>query len=123
MITVYGIPNCDTVQRALRALDAAGIAYRFHDFKREGLSRERAQAWIDALGVDTVVNRRGTTWRKLDERTRNGLTPATAADLLVREPALVKRPVIEHGVAISVGFAKTEETAIVERLRQGVAHR
>lgn len=118
MITVYGIPNCDTVQRALRALDAAGIAYRFHDFKRDGLSPDRAQAWIDALGVDTVVNRRGTTWRKLDEPTRNGLTVATAAALLARQPALVKRPVIEHDGGISVGFAKTDEVTILEHLRR-----
>lgn len=119
MITVYGIPNCDTVQRALRALDAAGIAYRFHDFKRDGLSPERAQSWIDALGVDTVVNRRGTTWRTLDEPTRNGLTAANAAALLARTPSLVKRPLIEHDGGISVGFAKSDETAILERLHHG----
>ena len=75
MVVVHGIKNCDTVQQALRALTAAGIAYRFHDFKSEGLSRDLAQSWIDALGLEAVVNRKGTTWRKLDEATREGPLP------------------------------------------------
>src|SRR3546814_2331291 len=73
MITLYGIKNCDTVQRALKRLSDAGIACRFHDFKTDGLDIALAQSWVDALGVDVVVNRKGTTWRKLDEATRNGL--------------------------------------------------
>src|SRR3546814_19423428 len=71
MITLYGIKNCDTVQRALKRLSDAGIACRFHDFKTDGLDIALAQSWVDALGVDVVVNRKGTTWRKLDEATRN----------------------------------------------------
>ncbi|MFT4048083.1 MAG: Spx/MgsR family RNA polymerase-binding regulatory protein [Solimonas sp.] len=117
MITLYGIKNCDTVQRALKRLGDEGIAFRFHDFKSEGLPRELAQRWIDALGVDTVVNRKGTTWRKLDAATRDGLTAANAAALLAREPSLVKRPVIDRDGALSAGFAKADEDAIVARLR------
>ena len=94
-----------------------GIAFRFHDFKGEGLSRELAQRWLDALGVETVVNRKGTTWRKLDEATREGLSAANAAALLAREPSLVKRPVIDADGVLSVGFAKADEEAIVARLR------
>lgn len=116
-VTVYGIPNCDTVKRARTRLDGAGIAYRFHDFKREGLSAALAQTWIDALGVDTVVNRKGTTWRKLDDATRDGLSAKNAAALLSREPSLVKRPVIAHPGGLIVGFAKTDEAAILDRLR------
>jgi len=117
MITLYGIKNCDTVQRARKRLDSEGIAYRFHDFKTDGLSRELAQRWIAALGVDVVVNRKGTTWRKLDDATRDGLTAGNAAALLAREPSLVKRPVIDAPRGLSVGFAKTDEAAIVDRLR------
>jgi len=117
VVVVYGIKNCDTVQRALKALDAAGIGYRFHDFKSAGLSVQQAQCWIDALGVDVVVNRKGTTWRKLDEATRTGLDAQKAAALLSREPALVKRPVIDAGGKLSCGFARNDEAAIISRLR------
>ncbi|WP_028007192.1 arsenate reductase [Solimonas flava] len=117
MITLYGIKNCDTVQRARRRLDDDGIAYRFHDFKTEGLSAALAQQWLDALGVDVVVNRKGTTWRRLDEATRAGLDASNAAALLAREPSLVKRPVIVWPGGILAGFAKSDEDAIVARLR------
>lgn len=117
MITLYGIKNCDTVARARQRLSDAGIEFRFHDFKTEGLSVALAQSWIDALGVDVVVNRKGTTWRKLDAATRDGLTADNAAALLACEPSLVKRPVIAAPHGLSVGFAKTDEAAIVARLR------
>lgn len=117
VITLYGIKNCDTVQRALKALHDAGIAHRFHDFKSEGLAIETAQSWIDRLGVDVVVNRKGTTWRKLDETTRNGLTAENAAELLAAHPSLVKRPVIAGPHGLSVGFAKRDEQMIVQGLR------
>lgn len=119
MITLYGIKNCDTVQRALKRLSAAGIDYRFHDFKAEGLDAALAQTWITALGVDVVVNRKGTSWRKLDEATRNGLTAGNAAALLAANPSLVKRPVIAGPHGLSVGFAKADEQAIVAMLRAG----
>jgi len=117
MVVVHGIKNCDTVQRALRALTAAGIAYRFHDFKSEGLSRDLAQSWIDALGVEAVVNRKGTTWRKLDEATREGLNAANAAALLAANPSLAKRPVIVRGNWVHAGFAAADEGEILRRLR------
>lgn len=117
MITLYGIRNCDSVKRARERLDAAGIAYHFHDFKIDGLSRELAQSWIDSVGVDTVVNRKGTTWRKLDDATRENLGGHNAAALLAREPSLVKRPVIACPAGLIVGFAKASEQAILDRLR------
>jgi len=117
MITLYGIKACDTVARARQRLDAAGIAYRFHDFKAEGLSAETAQGWVEALGVDTIVNRKGTTWRKLDETTRAGLTAANAAALLAANPSLAKRPVFARGGWLHAGFAAADETAILDRLR------
>ena len=118
MLTVYGIKNCDTVQRARRRLDEAGIAYRFHDFKLEGLSASTAQSWIDVLGVDVVVNRKGTTWRKLDAGTQEGLAAANAAALLAREPSLVKRPVFAMADGrLQIGFAKGQEAALIAQLR------
>lgn len=118
MLSVYGIKNCDTVQRALSRLREAGVAHRFHDFKIEGLSPATAQRWIDALGVDTVVNRKGTTWRKLDAATQAGLSATNTAALLAKEPSLVKRPVFERdGQAIGIGFPKGEEDAVLARLR------
>ncbi|MDB5972915.1 MAG: arsenate reductase [Hydrocarboniphaga sp.] len=120
MVIVYGIKNCDTVQRALKALDAAGIAHRFQDFKTAGLSVVTAQGWIAALGVDVVVNRKGTTWRRLDETTRESLTASNAAALLAREPSLVKRPVFAYPGGLAVGFAKADEAAVLGRLASSV---
>jgi len=122
VLSVYGIKNCDTVQRALARLREAGIEHRFHDFKLEGLSAAKAQAWIAALGVDTVVNRKGTTWRKLDAATQAGLTAANAAALLAKEPSLVKRPVFvsSESQPICIGFPKDQEAAVLNSLRSAL---
>lgn len=118
MLDVYGIKNCDTVQRALARLTAAGIDHRFHDFKVEGLSAAKAQSWIDVLGVDVIVNRKGTTWRALDAATQSGITAANAAALLANTPSLVKRPVFEReGQALAIGFPKADEDAVLAKLR------
>ena len=117
MMTLYGIPNCDTVKRARTRLAEAGIDFVFHDFKKQGLSVQTAQGWIDALGLDVVLNRKGTTWRKLDEAQRNAVTAANAAELLAAQPSLVKRPVIDSGKELMVGFAKSEEEALIARLK------
>ena len=118
-IHLYGIPNCDTVKKARVWLDAQGRGYTFHDYKKEGAEPERIAGWIATAGLDVVVNRKGTTWRKLDEPTRNGLTAASAATLLSREPSLVKRPVIVHRAGITIGFAKGDEAAVIDAVRAG----
>lgn len=117
MVTVYGIKNCDTVKRALTALDGQAVRYRFHDFRTEGLEPAKAQQWLDALGLDAVLNRRGTTWRRLDETTREGVTADNAAALLASQPSLVKRPVIEHPGGVRIGFAHADEATILAELR------
>lgn len=117
MVVVYGIRNCDTVQRACRQLEAAGIAFRFHDFRKDGLSPELARRWVEVLGLDRVVNRKGTTWRGLDEASRAGLTVDTAPALLSAHPSLVKRPVIARGERLHVGFAAAEASAVLDWLR------
>lgn len=117
MVTVYGIKNCDTVQRALTRLKDEGISFQFHDFKTEGLSAERAQQWIAQLGVDTVVNRKGTTWRKLDVATQAKVAQGEAASVLASNPSLVKRPVIQSPKGLTVGFAKGDEDAVISTLK------
>jgi Spx/MgsR family transcriptional regulator len=106
MITVYGIPNCDTVKKARKWLDARGVTYGFHDFKKGGLTAERAAGWIEELGVEKVVNKRGTTWKKLDPAIQESVTDSTAPALLASHPSLVKRPVFDLGEIRLIGFDK-----------------
>lgn len=115
-LTLYGIPNCDTVKRARKALDAAGLDYRFHDFREDGLDESRVTHWADALGLDTLVNRRGTTWRKLPANTQAAIDAGDLAPLL-EQPTLIKRPVIESDNAVTVGFAAKDADAIIARLQ------
>lgn len=105
---VHGIPNCDTVKRARAWLQAQGVAYRFHDFKKGGVPPERLDAWIAAVGWEALVNRRGTTWRQLDEAARATVVDAASARaLMLAAPSVVKRPVVEWPQGrISVGFSE-----------------
>jgi arsenate reductase len=104
-ITLYGISNCDTVKKARAWLDQHGVAYQFHDFKKQGLPPDRVDRWIAAVGWETLVNRKGTTWRKLDEAARNAVADAASARALMQQqPSVVKRPVVEWGGATTVGF-------------------
>lgn len=105
-ITLYGIKNCDTVKKARAWLDRHGIEYAFHDFRSEGLSENLARQWIEELGLDVVVNKRGTTWRQLDDNTRDQLSASNAPALLTEKPALIKRPVLDIGHQRFVGFAE-----------------
>ena len=104
---VYGIPNCDTVKKARAWLAERGVPYRFHDFKKQGVPPQHLARWQAAAGWDKVLNRQGTTWRKLPPAAQAAVTDAaSAAALLQREPSAIKRPVVEWpGGAISVGFA------------------
>lgn len=113
---LYGIKNCDTVKKARTALTDAGAEYRFHDFRAEGIDTATIQGWIDELGLDRVLNKRGTTWRKLDEAAKAGLTPGTAAALMAQHPTLIKRPVIDLGGKLLIGFSKAEQAALAEHL-------
>ncbi len=105
MITVYGIPNCDTVKKARAWLTAQGVDYRFHDFKKQGVPPSQLPAWIEAVGWETLLNRRGTTWRKLDAATQSAVTDAASASALMRaHPSVIRRPVVEWGTQLTVGF-------------------
>lgn len=104
-LILYGIPNCDTVKKARRWLDEHGVAYRFHDFRKDGLGAGRLQGWIDTLGWEKLLNRSGTTFRKLPDEQKDGLDAAKARALMLEQPAMIRRPVVEAGSAVSVGFA------------------
>jgi Spx/MgsR family transcriptional regulator len=103
---LYGIPNCDTVKKARAWLDANGVAYRFHDFKREGVPAAGLTRWLREAGRDTLVNRKGAMWRKLSDGQRDAVVDdASAARLLTEQPSVIKRPVVEWADGrLSVGF-------------------
>lgn len=107
MITVYGIPNCDTMKRARAWLDEQGLDYQFHDYKRAGVPSGPLQRWLKELGWEKVLNRAGTTWRKLDEATKAGVVDAASASVLMQaQPSVIKRPVVEWGDGqVTVGFS------------------
>ncbi len=103
-ILVYGIPNCDTVKKARTWLDAKGLAYSFHDYKKDGADKAKLAAWSRAVGWDVLLNRAGTTFRKLPEADRLGLDEAKAIALMLAAPSMIKRPVVEHPGGLLVGF-------------------
>ncbi|NCT96537.1 MAG: arsenate reductase [Comamonadaceae bacterium] len=106
MITLHGIPNCDTVKKARAWLDANGREHHFHDFKKLGVPEAGLDAWLASAGWQTLVNRKGTTWRQLDEASRAAVVDsASARRLLLERPSLIKRPVVRWSDgAITVGF-------------------
>jgi arsenate reductase (glutaredoxin) len=104
MITVYGIKNCATMKKARGWLDAGGIAYDFHDYKVAGVDRERLERWCSAVGWEALLNRSGTTFRKLSDVQKTGLDRRKAIALMLAQPSMIKRPVMEAGGRIIVGF-------------------
>ncbi|MCM5569173.1 ArsC family reductase [Burkholderiaceae bacterium FT117] len=106
-LVVYGIENCDQVRKARAWLRAHGVEHRLHDFRRDGLAPERLAAWLGRVPWDSLLNRRGLGWRKLDPARRAQVTDAaSAAELLLEDPVLIKRPVLEHESGIVVGFSE-----------------
>lgn len=111
-ITFYGIPNCDTVKKARVWLDGKGLAYAFHDYKKAGVDAEKLERWCDEKGWETILNRAGTTFKKLPDDAKTGLDQAKAVALMVEQPSMIKRPVVEYPGGLLVGFKPAEwETA------------
>ena len=108
MIHLYGIPNCDTVKKARKWLDAKGIEHAFHDYKKEGADPAKLAHWIEVHGVDVVLNRRGTTFRKLSDTEKADIDAAKAVTLLEQQPSMIKRPVVEYEGGVLVGFKEGE---------------
>ena len=106
MYTVYGIKNCNTVKKALDYLNTRQVPYHFHDYKKAGITRKKLTGWADQIGWEPLINKKGTTWRALDEETKNSIThQAAALDLAVGHTSVIKRPLIElDGKVIALGF-------------------
>ncbi len=105
MTTLYGISNCDTMKKARAWLDGRGIDYLFHDYKRAGLPETLARAWVAELGWEAVVNRRGTTWRRLPESVRASMDAESAVRVMIENPSIVRRPILDTGNARHPGFS------------------
>ena len=102
--TLYGIKNCDTMKKARAWLDAKGVPYTFHDYKAEGIDRPRLEAWAGSVGWETLLNRAGTTFRKLPDGDRADLDERKALALMLDQPSMIKRPVLDLGGRLLVGF-------------------
>lgn len=116
MTTVFGIPNCDTIKKARTWLDTHTISYEFHDYKKAGADAALISAWVARVGWQTLLNTRGTTWRGLSDAERTDVDQAKAIALMHAKPSLIRRPVIETGVELLVGFdASAYERAFLSR--------
>jgi arsenate reductase len=104
MIKLYGIPNCDTMKKARQWLDQQGIAYDFHDFKKAGIDERRLRSWVKRVGWETLLNRRGMMWRKLDDEIKANIDETSAIRIMLQTPSIIKRPVLEDGKSVHVGF-------------------
>ncbi len=102
--TIYGIKNCDTMKKARAWLDQHGIAYSFHDYKSAGIEKDRLVRWSDKAGWESLLNRAGTTFRKLPDADKTSLTERKAIALMLAQPSMIKRPVLEVGAKLIVGF-------------------
>ncbi len=109
-VTLFGIPNCDTIKKARDWLAQHGIAYSFHDYKKSGIERAQLAGWVDKLGWEVVLNRAGTTFRKLPEAERSDLDGEKAIDLMLSQPSMIKRPVVEHAGGLLIGFKPEQWT-------------
>jgi arsenate reductase len=107
-ISVYGIRNCDTVKKARAWLDARGVAYAFHDYRTAGIDEARLQGWARELGWERLLNRAGTTFRKLPEADRQAIDEHKAVALMLAQPSMIKRPVLDLGDRRLVGFREAE---------------
>ena len=96
-ITIYGIKSCSTMKKAFAKLDDLGVSYEFHDYKKQGIDKDSVQRWVAKLGIDKVLNKRGTTWRKLEDAQKQAADASldNAIDLLVENTSMIKRPIVE----------------------------
>jgi Spx/MgsR family transcriptional regulator len=108
LTALYGIRNCDTMKKARAWLDAHDITYRFHDYAREGVDPQRLQDWVDELGWEALINRRGTTWRNLPAETREALDRDTAIQIMLEHPAIIRRPLLDTGQVRHLGFSEAD---------------
>lgn len=115
MTTLYGIKQCDTVRKTMKWLDAEAISYQFHDLRSDGIEASKVQSWLDTIGAEKLINRKSTTWRSLsDAQKQSAEKKESAIELLVNNPTLIKRPVLEHNGKTTVGFKAEEYHTILD---------
>jgi arsenate reductase (glutaredoxin) len=113
MVTIYGIKNCDTMKKARAWLDAHKVEYTFHDYKASGIDKRTLESWVKAVGWEVLLNRAGTTFRKLSDADREGLTEKKAIALMLAQPSMIKRPVLDVKRKLIVGFKPETYTAAI----------
>lgn len=111
-VTIYGIKACSTMQKAFAWLDAHGVAYQFHDYKKEGVTAAQLSTWCRSASWETVLNRAGTTFRKLGDADKQGLTQEKAIGLMINQPSMIKRPVLEADGKLEIGFKPERYAAL-----------
>jgi arsenate reductase (glutaredoxin) len=109
---LYGIKNCDTMKKARTWLDARGVEYQFHDYKASGIERAKLQEWAKSVGWEVLLNRAGTTFRKLPDEAKENIDERKAIALMVEHPSMIKRPVLERGRSVLVGFSPEKYSAL-----------
>jgi Spx/MgsR family transcriptional regulator len=113
MINLYGIRNCDTMKKARAWLDARGVDYHFHDYKRDGLDAALLRGWVDELGWEALVNRRGTSWRKLPEVVREQMDTEAAIRVMLETPSIIRRPLLDTGQVRHAGFSEADYERLI----------
>ena len=111
-IVIYGIRSCDTMKKARAWLDAHDVPHEVHDYKASGVDRAKLQEWVSKVGWEVLLNRAGTTFRKLPDARKAGITQAKAIELMIEAPSMIKRPVLEHGKTLIVGFSVEKYSAL-----------
>lgn len=115
-ITIYGIKNCDTMKKARGWLDSRGVEYNFHDYKTAGIERGKLETWAKKAGWETLLNRAGLTFKKLPDKDKDSVTEKKAIALMLKQPSMIKRPVLDLGGGkLLVGFKPEEYAAAVKR--------
>jgi Spx/MgsR family transcriptional regulator len=109
---IYGIKNCDTMKKARTWLEAHGVAHDFHDYKVSGVAADKLASWVKQAGWEVLLNRAGTTFRKLPDSAKANLTEAKAVKLMLEQPSMIRRPVLERGKTLLVGFSPEKYTAL-----------
>lgn len=111
-VTMYGIPNCDTIKKAKKWLEAEGVEFEFHDYRKQGVDNAMVSEFCQALGWELALNKRGTTYRQLSQEQKDGLNQETAIELLVEQPAMIKRPILLVDGQYHIGFKADQYAAI-----------
>ena len=114
MVTMYGIANCDTIRKARKWLQAQDVDCHFHDYRKDGLSQEMLSGWVNQLGWEMLLNRRGTTWRKLPDTEKEALDERKAVSLMLANPAMIKRPLLDVDGHLEIGFSESNYAALFD---------